>query len=752
MIDTGMEMAIDLTDSIMDEGVVGAVTAGAAIIGVIGAAYMARKNKGTEHDPDAANNKFEKTVRTELINAVKIKNKNAPKNAVTSIPALVTVGCSDNEIKDFCAKSVSNGKFFSHFISEWRELAENEAKRSSYNIDAAISELEPFTKSDCCIVYDNGGDDELITSVIFYSKKNNKFYQVSINKSDRPISIVDPKYIMKQLDKEKQYSRGSMQPASKIYKTIYNELRSGSVNEAFGLFNKKKSDSVSVYDQVAQAAVAIKNGTAGKSVLKYNYTLFLVTDCTEDDIINFWTKYSEKDPEFMKRLESYYDTADVSDDMARRREECKKAFREIAKKPYLILNNNRNYTVMEFFTASDKKIYHINFNPDARYTVDSDPAKPYLQAMRRFVSARPTPDHKEVQKAYQNVRVNEAFSIDPENDIQTINETVAKRDLFYRLSESEMFQNANRMAKINGESVVDVLPRMAVEGQGFSHVELSELDPTVIYELFESNRFRITCKRAMRNLLNSGKVVMVYGDTYRIPTCIPYIVASSGNRVTVYVNITPFTGINKYGKIVVNQMRNYSGLMAVLFAACVAHEVAEKTRTLPTELLDALVLFYSGMLAKVINGVVHADSIQKETCKYLCAEFALVQMYGTEYGTTLFQRIKNKYFPKLGNLIINSIDDTFNIDGFDNMTSFVEELKSRYPIMKVLSTSIISERWMKSFGSATALSLDYLGYHLYTLCMLLFESPLVSRMALEPLIDQKKGTEAFKRMQTIISE
>ena len=207
MIDTGMEMAIDLTDSIMDEGVVGAVTAGAAIIGVIGAAYMARKNKGTEHDPDAANNKFEKTVRTELINAVKIKNKNAPKNAVTSIPALVTVGCSDNEIKDFCAKSVSNGNFFSHFISEWRELAENEAKRSSYNIDAAISELEPFTKSDCCIVYDNGGDDELITSVIFYSKKNNKFYQVSINKSDRPISIVDPKYIMKQLDKEKQYNQ-----------------------------------------------------------------------------------------------------------------------------------------------------------------------------------------------------------------------------------------------------------------------------------------------------------------------------------------------------------------------------------------------------------------------------------------------------------------------------------------------------------------------------------------------------------------
>ena len=84
------------------------------------------------------------------------------------------------------------------------------------------------------------------------------------------------------------------------------------------------------------------------------------------------------------------------------------------------------------------------------------------------------------------------------------------------------------------------------------------------------------------------------------------------------------------------------------------------------------------------------------------------------------------------------------------MTLFVEELKKNYPIMKGLSVPAISERWMRSFGSATALSLDYLGFHLYTLCMLLFESPLVSRMALEPLIDQKLGSNAFKRMQIMI--
>jgi len=330
-------------------------------------------------------------------------------------------------------------------------------------------------------------------------------------------------------------------------------------------------------------------------------------------------------------------------------------------------------------------------------------------------------------------------------------ESVAPRNIFYRMTESEMFMTANRMAKINGQEVVDILPRVAVEGQGFAHVGMNDLDSTVVYELFESNRFKLSCKQQMKKLLAGGNVVLVYGDEYRIPTCIPFVIQSKGgNNATVFVNITPFTSINKNGKIVVTQIRNYSGLMAVIFAGCVAYETIRGGGSLPADLADALVLFYAGMMTKVINGLVHADSIQKETCKYLCAEFALVQMYGTEKGTTIFQRFKNKYFPKLGNLVVNSIDDTFHIDSFDNMTLFVEELKKNYPIMKGLSVPAISERWMRSFGSATALSLDYLGFHLYTLCMLLFESPLVSRMALEPLIDQRLGSNAFKRMQIMI--
>ena len=50
---------------------------------------------------------------------------------------------------------------------------------------------------------------------------------------------------------------------------------------------------------------------------------------------------------------------------------------------------------------------------------------------------------------------------EPKNEAAITNESVsAARHIFYRMSESEMFQNANRMAKINNEELFNVLPRM----------------------------------------------------------------------------------------------------------------------------------------------------------------------------------------------------------------------------------------------------------------------------------------------------
>ena len=328
-----------------------------------------------------------------------------------------------------------------------------------------------------------------------------------------------------------------------------------------------------------------------------------------------------------------------------------------------------------------------------------------------------------------------------------IMENVGPRTIFYRLGESEVFEYANKNTTLNGIKLIDVIPRMTMEDHGFRFVDYKDLDKSIQYELFESPRYKINGKRNIANMIETGKIQMVYSDEYRIPTSIPFIIQTSGSsKVRIFVNVTDFLDMDQYGKYQVTHTRNYNALMAILFAACVAYKIASTGATLPADIADAIVLMYANMLERVINLLVHMDPITRDKVRYLCTKFALIQMYGTEKGEELFYRYQNKYFPKLSKMITDTLDSQFALDSFDKLSLFVEELRKQYPSMRNLTDFAIYDRWIRSYGAATTLSLDYLGYHIYTVCMVLFESPLISRVALEPVMEKNRGTELYKRL------
>ena len=332
-----------------------------------------------------------------------------------------------------------------------------------------------------------------------------------------------------------------------------------------------------------------------------------------------------------------------------------------------------------------------------------------------------------------------------------LDEAVGERRIFYRLGESELFEYANKHTVINGSALVDVIPRMVVKDQGFIQIRPDQLDKNVRYELFESGRFKMTCKKTMLDMLEKGMVVMVYSEEYKLPTSIPYIAQSNGKNVNViFVNVSDFLKMDQYGMFQVEVTRNYNALMAALLAACTAYRIITMASTLPADMADGMVLMYASMMERVINTMVHMDPLMREKIRYLSTEFALIQMYGTENGQRLFYRIRQTYFPKLTKVIMDTIDNTFKVDNFDKLSLFVDGLKEQYPSLKGLTTYMIYEKWIRTYGAATAMSIDYIGYHLYTICMVLMESPLINRMALEPVLEKNRGSDIFKRMQAII--
>lgn len=332
-----------------------------------------------------------------------------------------------------------------------------------------------------------------------------------------------------------------------------------------------------------------------------------------------------------------------------------------------------------------------------------------------------------------------------------LDESVGERKVFYRLGESEFFQQANKNITINGIKLIDVIPRMVVSDQGFTQVTMSMLDKNTKYELFESGRFKLSCKSTMFKMIDSGKVVMVYSDQFRIPTAIPYIVQMNGRDATIYVNISDYVDMNQYALYEINQARNYNAMMAALFAACVSYRIITMTTTLPADLADGMVLLYATMMEKVINSLVHMDPVMRDKIKYLATEFALIQMYGTEIGTKVFYRYKQTYYPKLSKMITDSIDNQFKLDHFDKFSLWIQELRNNYPSMKGIDVYRVYDKWVRSYGAATSLSIDYLGYQIYTICMILMESPLVTRITLEPMLEKNRGADMYKRMQALIS-
>lgn len=339
-----------------------------------------------------------------------------------------------------------------------------------------------------------------------------------------------------------------------------------------------------------------------------------------------------------------------------------------------------------------------------------------------------------------------------DDTVTVLGETVGDRSIIYRLGDSEIFTYANQNTMIGGQRMIDVIPRMVVADNGFVQLSYSDLDKTVQYELFEGPRYKINCKKVLRSLIDTGALNMVYSDQYALPTCVPYIVQGSGRTARVFLNITPFVQLDQYGKVQVVQGRNYNGLMAIIMAAAVVLRIARSMSTLPADMADGLVLTYSSMLERTINSIVHMDPIQREKIRYLASEFSLIQMYGTEKGQELFFSRYTKFFPKLTKLITDTIDANFQEDAFDKLSSMITEMKRIYPSMKGLDHYMVLDKWIRLYGASTSMSIDYMAYHIYTMCMVLFESPLINRMALEPVMEKNRGTEMYRRIQIIVGE
>lgn len=335
------------------------------------------------------------------------------------------------------------------------------------------------------------------------------------------------------------------------------------------------------------------------------------------------------------------------------------------------------------------------------------------------------------------------------NDILT--ESVDARSIYnVRLSASEIFQKAETGNKIAGENMSMVLAKAVTSKDGFVHLSLDSFEADTYHTLFESIKTKYDSRPKIIEMIKKGDLVLCYSERYKTPTAIPFIVKSS-LPATVYVFVSDFLIMDQYGKVKITNPRNYAAMNSILVSAAFAQAVVDaRLTTLPSSINDSFALMYGKMFEKAMMGLVTLDTAMKTKVRYIGLKFALIQMYGTELGSSISARLAATYFKDLGTNIIDHIDNTISIDAYDGIKELIEGLQENYPQFKTLSFNELVEKWIRSFGSCTVMCIDYTGFLAYLFVSLVLDSPLIVRVQLEQCVNISLVNSAFQAMENLI--
>lgn len=331
--------------------------------------------------------------------------------------------------------------------------------------------------------------------------------------------------------------------------------------------------------------------------------------------------------------------------------------------------------------------------------------------------------------------------------LDQINESIESKRYYGPLSTSKVFKLADAGAKIGGEKLSDVLPKMVVSDKGFTHIIPALISKELMYDMFDSRTFKMKNKNKVKEAIISGDIIMVYSEKYKIPASIPYIVRAT-DTATIYVNVSNYARMNEQGMLEAIP-RQESSLMALLYSAFIS-KVYMSPNYMPNHSeIKTLGITYGNMFGQVaafICGI--SDPIMTTKFKYIGTKFFLIQTFGTDTGQDLLYRhFIDYYSDKISSKqVLNMLDEQMDINAYDNIESLFAEIMKVYPSLKNLSLTSFLETWVKRYGVSTTMAIDYTSYMLYIIISIILGASSVNIRSLDAVVP-KDITDAYNSFQ-----
>jgi len=267
-------------------------------------------------------------------------------------------------------------------------------------------------------------------------------------------------------------------------------------------------------------------------------------------------------------------------------------------------------------------------------------------------------------------------------------------------------------------------------------------------------RFNFAMKPAVVSCFtDENSIIPVFNKTtIFLPTYVPCVGSfdEKTNKVVVYVNLTPYGVISKNGKFDIDAKKLYT----LLQMAYILKEFASlnwNKITLNLNIMKTASYIYSLMFSKLVDKLyaTRMVPIQHDTVLYLSSKFFIKNVLDRNVqGEKLIESIamSNTSGVMNSNTIVNDV--FFREETYSDLNAFLQSLNELH-FVKKLNTRIFLQEWIKLYGEASFMGLEYFPFFLHMLFSTYVSANIVNDFIIEPLAP-KELTQLYVEISKII--
>lgn len=269
-----------------------------------------------------------------------------------------------------------------------------------------------------------------------------------------------------------------------------------------------------------------------------------------------------------------------------------------------------------------------------------------------------------------------------------------------QLSETSIFKFADQ---VKGFKLMEKISALVLDGKNQTIYVKPDMIEDVVFKIRHKS-FNFAAKFAVLDLFNSGIIQLVYNETHRLPTAIPYFKKKlSQGGFGVVINISNFANMHDDGTVHIDPTTLYVLMLSAAFSLVIDRNVAAVMPGVPE--------LYGGLFANVVARMTNMDPLKRNKVQFIATKFFLIQLGIDEVRASEAAKKDIKY---IDNYLLEQTDLLLPVDTYDNLENLVAGIKKAFPEFKGFEFGLFFDRWLRSYGELGAFAVEYVPYF-YTL-------------------------------------